>query len=93
MNTNNLEPITPCRHMTVLLSSLVDGNLPSLLRWYAQWHSEKCNNCGLALRALYELRNRLRALTASDELPALLPERRQAMEQAWAQLEKQQARE
>lgn len=90
----------PCPHMTTLISALSDGSLRGLARWYAEQHARGCPRCAAALDALRQQRQRLRALgmpapteadtattAPSPHALALSPERRAALEAAWAGLD------
>jgi len=88
----------PCPQMKGLLSSLSDGTLGGIARWYAENHVKGCPHCSATLSSLRTLRDRLRALgvpalpeeatefekPVTDLLPA---ERRLALEAALAEMD------
>ena len=69
--------IDPCPHMRNWVSSLADGTLRGIARWYTQFHSSHCPRCGKALEALRSLRDRLRKLAGfSFGTPESMPSAR-----------------
>jgi predicted anti-sigma-YlaC factor YlaD len=85
----------PCRQMRTLLSQMADGTLRGLLRRFAEAHLSRCAHCQSALRGLHRLRERMHrpgaATPAAETAPslALTPERRAAVEAAWARIEEE----
>lgn len=78
--------VKPCAHMKVLISSLADGTLTGMVRWFAEQHANGCEHCGQTLENLVVLRSRLRAINAfpkKEETLTLTVERRTSLEAAW----------
>ena len=83
--TEPTAPIEPCRHMRTWVSSLADGSLTGLARWYTELHVKGCPHCKPALEAIRVLRERLEALARADAPAAahsLPAERRTSLKQA-----------
>jgi hypothetical protein len=81
-------PEKPCSHMTTLLSTLADGTLTGLARWYAENHSRRCPGCQNALGSLKTVRERVRALGVPQAETLQLPHERWAkIEAAWDAIE------
>ena len=83
--------IKPCRHMEQWVHALADDSLTGFARWYTRLHVGGCRRCYAALEALQSLRERLKALRATDGLaaPPTLPlERREALRAALDAVEK-----
>jgi len=84
----------PCRHMRLLISGEADGTLSGILAWFTRQHLKGCARCQRGLKSLIALREKLRAL-GSPEIReshvtgrlALTPERRAAVEEAWAKID------
>src|SRR5438270_244779 len=83
--------IKPCRHMEAWVNALSDGSLSGPARWYTQLHVAGCKQCRAALSALQRLREHLQALRSQEDasLPTTLaPHRRQSLEAALDEVEK-----
>lgn len=79
----------PCPHMTTLLSSLVDGSLNGLARWYTENHARRCPGCGSALSDLKTLRERIRTLgMPAGETLTLSGEQWARLEATWDEMDK-----
>ena len=94
-----------CGFMREMLSSLADGTLKGVMRWYAEHHVAGCPHCSAALVGLRELRTRLREFglpaVVPDEpidvpvakeggsLRLLSPERRAAITAAWEKMDQE----
>ncbi len=82
--------VQPCSHMKLLLSSLADGTLTGMVRWFAAQHAKGCEHCGQTLENLLVLRSRLRAMNLSqpaDSPLTLTAERRASLEAAWNEID------
>ena len=57
--------------MAALVSSLADGSLTGITRWYTQLHVNGCHKCRPAVKQIETLRLRLNRISLeSSELPA-----------------------
>ncbi|MBS1724428.1 MAG: hypothetical protein JSS66_15910 [Armatimonadetes bacterium] len=56
----NKPVINPCFWMVGLLNRLVEGKLGGVLAWYTKKHTDQCEKCGPALKALLALRDGLK---------------------------------
>jgi len=85
----------PCSYMRILISTLADGSVGGLLRWYARYHASGCPRCSSALVSLVMLRSRLAELAPPPSSPPedapLEPARRIAVEEAWGRIEEEHA--
>jgi hypothetical protein len=82
--------VKPCSHMKLLLSSLADGTLTGMVRWFAEQHARGCEHCGQTLENLLILRSRLRAINSfpkKEDSLALTAERRAALEATWKEMD------
>ena len=55
--------ITPCRQTRRWLAAVADGQVHGLIGWYMKLHLGQCVQCAAALKAIVELRERLRGLS------------------------------
>ncbi|MDX1933213.1 MAG: hypothetical protein SFU56_11455 [Capsulimonadales bacterium] len=84
---------TPCPHMKGVLSELSDDTASGPKRWYAVQHVAGCPGCSRTLERLRLLRQRLQGLnreaepSEKEKVMPLSPERRAAVEAAWAKLD------
>ena len=88
--------VQPCSYMKLLLSSLADGTLTGMVRWFAEQHARGCEHCGQTLENLLVLRSRLRAISASqpkDTPLSLTPERRASLEATWKDIDERNGEE
>jgi anti-sigma factor ChrR (cupin superfamily) len=77
-----LERVTPCLHMTELLSRHADGSLSGMTRWFVGQHVKGCDHCGEAYEALVGLRERLARLHDPPTADRLDDTHRAALEAA-----------
>jgi hypothetical protein len=94
LHRRSVEEEEPCRHMRLLISGESDGTLSGILAWYTRFHLKGCPRCRRGLQNLIALRAKLRALgspeiseSAVSEFSLLTPERRAAVEDAWAKID------
>ena len=83
--------IRPCRHMEQWIDALADGSLTGFARWYTHLHVRGCRHCYAALEALLRLKERLKALSRTENVSvptALPPDRREALNAALDAVEK-----
>ncbi|MDX1934566.1 MAG: hypothetical protein SFU56_18360 [Capsulimonadales bacterium] len=62
-----------CRQMRPFISPLADGSLRGFAGWYARLHVSGCAQCTTVLKALVELRLRLRQLGIERRLSEQAP--------------------
>ena len=89
---NEVPEIKPCRHMEQWVNALADGSLTGFARWYTQLHVRGCHHCYAALEALLRLKERLKALSKTENVsvPTVLSsDRREALNAALDAVEKQ----
>lgn len=89
-------PDRPCPHMKGKLSDLADDTAKGIARWYTQQHVSGCPGCGSTLSGLRLIRARLLGIGKSDGAasgdgisPALSPDRRQAVADAWERIDEE----
>jgi hypothetical protein len=82
--------------MRLLISGESDGTLSGILAWFTHHHLKGCVRCRRGLQNLIALRGKLRALgspeiseSAVSDFLLLTPERRAAVETAWAKIDEE----
>jgi hypothetical protein len=86
------DSIEPCKHMESMLNRTADGTAPKAMRWFAVYHAAHCSRCGIFLDRVTSLVGHLHDLKANDGShpldEGLSPERWEAVEAGWAEVEK-----
>lgn len=87
-------PDEPCPHLTDWVNGLADDSLRGFPRWFTRLHLTHCRRCQDALRALLQLRERLRTYAqrrAGDAPTVLEPERWQVIESSLDAIDRREA--